>query len=114
MAKGFGGFPGGGGNIQALLKKTQKMQEDMQKAQDEAEAYQAQGSAGGGTVQITVNGKNEVLTVAIKPEAVDPSDIAMLQDLVRDAANDALGKIRANTNERLARVTAGMNIPGLL
>jgi DNA-binding YbaB/EbfC family protein len=65
-------------------------------------------------VRIAVNGKHEVVTVTVKPEAVDPSDVAMLQDLIRDAANDALSKIRTNTNERLAKVTAGMSIPGLL
>jgi DNA-binding YbaB/EbfC family protein len=113
MAKGFGGFSGGG-NMQALLQQTQKMQRDMQKAQEEAEGFLAEGSAGGGSVKITVNGKNEVITVSIRPEAVDPSDVEMLQDLVRQAANDALNKVRENTNERLAKVTAGFNIPGLL
>ena len=113
MAKGFGGFPGGG-NMQALLQQTQKMQKDMQKAQDEAESFQAEGSAGGGAVKISVSGKHEVLAVSIKPEACDPSDVAMLQDLVKQAANDALTKIRENTNERLAKATAGFSIPGLL
>jgi DNA-binding YbaB/EbfC family protein len=103
MAKGFGGFSGGG-NMQALLQQTQKMQRDMQKAQEEAEGFLAEGSAGGGSV----------ITVSIRPEAVDPSDVEMLQDLVRQAANDALNKVRENTNERLAKVTAGFNIPGLL
>ena len=113
MAKGFGGFPGGG-NMQALLQQTQKMQKDMQRAQDEAESFEADGSAGGGTVKVTANGKNEILAVSIKPEAVDPSDVAMLEELVKQAVNDALAKIRNNTAERLAKATAGFNIPGLL
>lgn len=112
MAKGFGGFPGGG-NMQALLQQAQKMQKDMQRAQQEAEAHIAEGSSGGGAVTFVVNGKNEVVSVTIKPEAVDPSDIEMLQDMIRLAANDALNKIRQNTDEKLAQVTGGMSIPGL-
>jgi DNA-binding YbaB/EbfC family protein len=114
MARGFGGFPGGGGgNMQALLQQAQKMQKDMQRAQQEAEAYIAEGSAGGGAVTFVVNGKNEVVSVAIKPEAFDPSDIELLQDMVRMAANDALNKVRKNTDAKLAQVTGGMSIPGL-
>jgi DNA-binding YbaB/EbfC family protein len=112
MGKGFGGFPGGG-NMQALLQQAQKMQKDMQRAQQEAEAHIAEGSAGGGAVSFVVNGKNEVVSVTIKREAVDPSDVEMLQDLVRLAANDALNKIRKHTDEKLSQVTGGMSIPGL-
>lgn len=111
MGRGFGGFPGG--NMQALLQQAQKMQKDMQKAQVEAEAFEAEGSVGGGAVKIKVNGKYEVVSVEIKPEAVDPSDIELFQDMVKSAANDALTKIRQNTESKLSKVTGGMNIPGV-
>jgi DNA-binding YbaB/EbfC family protein len=112
MAKGFGGFPGGG-NMQALLQQAQKMQRDMQVAQEQAEAFEAEGSVGGGAVKIRVNGKYEVLSVEIKPDAVDPSSVDLLQDMVKSAANDAIAKVRSNTDVMLSKVTGGMNIPGL-
>lgn len=111
MAKGFNGFPGG--NMQALLKQAQKMQKDMQEAQVEAEAFEADGSAGGGAVKVVVNGKHEVLSVKIAPEACDPSDVEVLEDMVRVAMNDAVQKVRKNTDEKLSRVTGGMNMPGM-
>jgi DNA-binding YbaB/EbfC family protein len=112
MAKGFGGFPGGG-NMQALLQQAQKMQRDMQVAQTQAEAFEAEGSVGGGAVKIKVNGKYEVLAVEIKPEAVDPSGVDILQDMIKAAANEAISKIRSNTDTMLSKVTGGMSVPGL-
>ena len=112
MAKGFGGFPGGG-NMQALLQQAQKMQRDMQVAQTQAEAFEAEGSVGGGAVKIKVNGKYEVLAVEIKPEAVDPSGVDILQDMIKAAANEAISKIRSNTDTTLSKVTGGMSVPGL-
>jgi DNA-binding YbaB/EbfC family protein len=112
MAKGFGGLPGGG-NMQALLQQAQKMQRDMQVAQTQAEAFEAEGSVGGGAVKIKVNGKYEVLAVEIKPEAVDPSGVDILQDMIKAAANEAISKIRSNTDTMLSKVTGGMSVPGL-
>jgi DNA-binding YbaB/EbfC family protein len=112
MARGFGGIPGGG-NMQALLQQAQKMQKDMQKAQAEAEAFEAEGSVGGGAVKIKINGKYEVLAVEVKPEAVDPSDIELFQDMVKSAVNEALTKIRENTESKLSRVTGGVTLPGM-
>lgn len=112
MGKGFGGFPGGG-NMQALLQQAQKMQRDMQVAQSQAEAFEAEGSVGGGAVKMKVNGKYEVLSVEIKPEAVDPSSVDLLQDMIKSAANEAIGKIRGNTEAMLSKVTGGMSIPGM-
>jgi len=111
MAKGFNGFPGG--NMQALLKQAQKVQKDMQQAQAQAEVFEAEGSAGGGAVRVVMNGKHDVVSVAIKPEACDPSDVEVLQDMVRLAVNDAAQKIRTNTEEMLSRVTGGMGMPGV-
>ena len=99
--------------MQALLQQAQKMQKDMQKAQAEAEAFEAEGSVGGGAVKIKMNGKYEVLAVEIKPEAVDPSDIELFQDMVKSAVNDALTKIRENTESKLSRVTGGVTLPGM-
>jgi DNA-binding YbaB/EbfC family protein len=109
MAKGFNGFPGG--NMQVLLKQAQKMQKDMQQAQQEAEAFEAEGSAGG-AVRVVMNGRYDVVTVKIAPEACDPSDVEVLQDMVRVAVNDAVQKVRKNTDEKLSRVTGGMGMPG--
>lgn len=111
MAKGFGGLPGG--NMQALLKQAQKMQKDMQQAQIEAEAFEAEGSAGGGAVRVVLNGKYDVVTVKIAPEACDRSDVEMLEDMVRVAVNDAVQKVRKNTDEKLSSVTGGMGMPGM-
>jgi DNA-binding YbaB/EbfC family protein len=110
MARGFNGMPGG--NMQALLKQAQKMQQDMQKAQAEVESFEAEGSAGG-AVQCVVNGKYEVLSVSISPEAIDPSDVDVLQDMVQLALNDALKKVREHSEAKLSQVTGGMNMPGM-
>jgi DNA-binding YbaB/EbfC family protein len=112
MAKGFGGMPGG--NMQILLQQAQRMQKDMQRAQAEAEAFQAEGTSGGGAVSCVMNGKHEVVAIKLKPEAVDPSDVEMLQDMIRLAVNDAADKIKKNTEAALNKVTGGMNVPGLM
>lgn len=110
MARGFNGFPGG--NMQALLKQAQKMQQDMQKAQAEVESFEAEGAAGG-AVKCTINGKYEVLSVSISPEAMDASDVEVLQDMVQLAFNDALRKVREHSDAKLSQVTGGMNLPGM-
>jgi DNA-binding YbaB/EbfC family protein len=99
--------------MQGLMQQAQKMQKDMQQAQEEAEAFQVEGSAGGGAVTFVVNGRNEVLRVSVKPEAVDPNDVELLQDMILAAVNDALSKVRKNTEETLAKATGGMKMPGL-
>ena len=110
MAKGFPGVPG---NMQALMKQAQKMQQDLMKAQQEAEAFSCEGSAGGGAVKITANGKQEVTAVLISKEVVNADDVEMLQDLVKAAMNDALAKVKDHTKGALGSVTGGLNIPGL-
>lgn len=113
MAKGFPGFPGGGmGNMQALMKQAQKMQEQLQRVQSDAEQFSAEGSAGGGVVKITANGKNRLTGVTIDKQCVNPDDVEMLQDLVLVAANDALQKVQENLKSEMAKITGGMNIPG--
>ena len=84
----FGGF--GGPNMQQLMRQAQKMQEQMTKAQEELDAKEYEATSGGGMVTCRVNGKREVLSLTIKPEAVDPDDVEMLQDMILAAVNEAL------------------------
>lgn len=88
--KGFGG--GGGMNVQQMMKQAQKMQQDLANIQTQLEEAELEGSSGGGVVSVTVNGKKKVLKVSIKPEAVDPEDVEILEDLILAAINDACEK----------------------
>jgi len=108
------GFSGGPGNMQALMKQAQKMQQDLKRAQEETEQIEAEGSAGGGAVKVTANGKNQLTAVLIEKAAINPDDAEMLQDLVLAAANEALTKVQESAKAALSKVTGGMNIPGLL
>ena len=112
MAKrNFGGMMPG--NMNNILKQAQKMQENMQKMQEELEAKEVEASVGGGAVTVKVNGKKEVLDITIKPEVVDPDDIEMLQDLVLSAVNEALRSVDEMQSSQMSKLTGGMNIPGL-
>ena len=110
--KGYGGgmMPG---NMNQILKQAQKMQDNMQKMQQELEAKEFEVSVGGGAVTVKVNGKKELLDINMKPEVVDPDDIEMLQDLVISAVNEALRKVDEMQQSQMSKVTGGMNIPGL-
>ncbi|WP_199617238.1 YbaB/EbfC family nucleoid-associated protein [Paenibacillus alkalitolerans] len=101
------------GNMNQMMKQVKKMQEQMMKAQEELQNKTVEGTAGGGVVSVTMSGDKKVLDVKIKPEAVDPDDVDMLQDLVLTAVNDALTKADELANQDLGRFTGGMNIPGL-
>ena len=96
-----------------MMKQVKKMQDQMMKAQEELGNKTVEGSAGGGVVSVIMNGHKKLLNVAIKPEAVDPDDVEMLQDLVLTAVNDALTKADELANQDMGRFTSGMNIPGL-
>jgi hypothetical protein len=96
-----------------IMKQAQMMQQKMGKLQEDAAQKTAEATAGGGAVTAVVNGKNRLLSLAIKKEAVDPEDVEMLQDLVVAAVNEALTKVQAEMAEEMSRVTGGMNIPGL-
>jgi DNA-binding YbaB/EbfC family protein len=91
MAK-FGGFGGGGMNMQSMMQQARKMQEQMKKAQEELESAEIDGSAGGGLVTVLLNGKKKMQSVKIKPECIDPDDLEMLEDLIIAAYNDAAEK----------------------
>ena len=117
MAKGFysrgmGGMGGlGGGNMQNMIRQAQKMQADMMKAQEELESKSYEAAAGGGVVKAVVSGKKEVTSVTIDPEAVDPDDVEMLQDLIVAAVNEALRKANDDANTQMSKLTGGMNLP---
>ena len=96
-----------------IMKQAQMMQQKMGKLQEEAAEMTAEVTTGGGAVTAVVNGKNQVLSLVIKKEAVDPEDVEMLQDLVITAVNEALKKVHAAMNEEMSKITGGLNIPGL-
>jgi len=100
-------------NMNQMMKQVKKMQEQMLKAQEELANKTVEGTAGGGAVTVTANGHKKVLSVTIRPEAVDPDDIEMLQDLVLTAVNDALTKAEEMASQDLGRLTGGLNLPGL-
>lgn len=110
MAKGFSGVPG---NLQGLMKQAQKMQAEFQRVQQEAEEITADGSSGGGMVKVVANGKQRVTSISIERDVVNPEDIEMLQDLILAATNEALSKVHEQVQEKMAKVTGGLNIPGL-
>ena len=88
----FGGF-GGGANMQNMIRQAQKMQAEMQKKNEELANTEIIGASGGGMVEVVITGKNEIKAVRIKPEAVDPDDVEMLEDLVMAAIKDAQNKV---------------------
>ena len=110
-----GGFPGmmGGGNMQQLARQAQKLQQQMTKKQEEIEAREFEAAAGGGMATAKVNGKKELLSLTIKPEAVDPDDVEMLQDLVVAAVNEALRAAGDAMEQELGKMTGGLSMPGL-
>jgi DNA-binding YbaB/EbfC family protein len=100
-------------NYQKMMKQVQKMQADMAKMQDDLANETVEASAGGGMVTVEVTGAQEIRSIKIDPEAVDPDDVEMLQDLILAAANEALRSAQELANRRLGGITSGLNIPGL-
>ncbi len=114
MAKGFrGGSPMGGANMKNMMKQAQQMQQQMMQMQQELEEKEYEATAGGGVVKAIVTGKKQVKAVEIDPEAVDPEDVEMLQDLVVAAVNEALRKCEEDVAASMNRFTGGMNLGGL-
>ena len=105
MAKGM--------NPQAMLKQAQKMQAKMQAIQDQASLETVEANAGGGMVTATVYGDLKVKSIEIDPEAVDPEDVEMLQDMIVAAVNQGIADAQAMVEKKMSAVTGGMNIPGL-
>ena len=117
MAKGYsarGGFSGGGSAMrqQQMQQKLLKMQQDMAAAQEAVENASFTAAVGGGVVQATVSGKKELTALTVKPEAVDPEDVEILQDLVISAVNEALRQADEAMNSSMQSFTGGLNLPG--
>ena len=108
-------IPQGGGpnNMQAMLKQAQKMQEDMQLKQEELEAREYQVAAGGGVVNVKINGKKDILEVKLSPEIVDPDDIETLEDLIVAGVNEAIKKVEAISAEEMQKITGSIGLPGM-
>ena len=100
-------------NMGQIMKQAQKFQTKMAKLQEELSDKTVEASAGGGMVTVVANGGQDVLSISIDPEVVDPEDVEMLQDLIMAAVNDALNKAKAMMNEEMGQLTKGMNIPGM-
>ena len=103
----------GGMNQAAMMKQAQKMQQEMLRMQQEMETKTYTAAAGGGMVKATVNGKHEVVDLQINPEAVDPDDVEMLQDMVMAAVNEAMRTADTESANNMSRLTGGLNLGGL-
>ncbi|GHU81997.1 nucleoid-associated protein [Bacteroidia bacterium] len=108
--KGMGGMGGGMGGMQQLMKQAQKMQEDMQRVQEQAEQNTVEATAGGGMVTVVATGNKRLQSIRIQPEAVDPDDIEMLEDLVLAACNEALTLADDMMQEAMSKVTGNQNL----
>ena len=114
MAK-RGGCPGGmgmPGNMNNLMKQAQKMQRQMEESQKALEEKEYTAAAGGGAVEVTVSGKKELTKVKIDPDAVDPDDVEMLEDLIMAATNEALRKVEEEAAAAMSKLTGGMGLGG--
>lgn len=118
MAKGKrGGFPRGGmpggGQMDQLMRQAQKMQEELQLAQEEASLMKAEATSGGGVVRVVIASGHQIEELEINPGVVDPEDVEMLQDLITAAVNEAARKLDEMTEARMAQVTGGgFGLPG--
>ncbi len=107
-----GGFPGGMGNMNNMMKQAQKMQKEMMRIQEEIEQRTVEASAGGGAVTVVVSGKKDIKSIVIKPEVVDPDDVEMLQDLIMAALNEAIRQADEMVAKEMSKLTGGLNLPG--
>ena len=114
MAKGGfrGGMPGGM-NQMAMMKQAQKLQQEMLRMQEEQENKTYSATAGGGMVTAVVNGKHELKDLQINPDAVDPDDVEMLQDMIIAAVNEAMRAAETESQNNMAKLTGGLNLGGL-
>jgi len=101
------------GNMGKMMKQVQKMQADMAKMQEEMVNKTVETTSGGGMVKVVANGKQELMSIEINPEAVDPEDVEMLQDMILAAVNEALRQSQEMVANEMSKITGGMKIPGL-
>ena len=106
-------FNPGMANMQGMMKKVRKMQQDMLKMQEELKNRTVEATAGGGAVTVVVTGRKTVEKVTIAPSAVDPEDVEMLEDLVTTAINEAMRKVDEMTEKEMGKITGGMKLPGM-
>lgn len=105
---------GYGGGMNAMAKRLQDMQVKMQEKTQELNETEFQSSAGGGMVKAVINGEKKLLSLEIQPEAVDPDDIEMLQDLIISAVNEGMQQVDEKTEEEMGKITGGLSIPGIM
>ena len=110
IPKGMGGGPG---NMTQMLQQAQKVQEEMEKYQATLEEREFQVTAGGGMVEVLMNGKKQLRSITLKPEIVDPDDIEMLQDVIVAAVNEASNTVDETVEAETAKITGSLNIPGI-
>ena len=110
IPKGMGGGPQ---NMNAMIRQAQKMQEDMAALQEDLDAREYDISAGGGVVNVKINGKKEILSIDIQPEIVDPDDIETLSDILVAAVNEAIKRVEDTNAEEMGKITGNVGIPGL-
>ena len=104
---------GGAQNMQSMIKQAQKIQEDMENLQNELNEREYDIAAGGGAVNVKINGKLEVLSIDLKPEVVDPDDIETLSDILVAAVNEAIKHVNNTNSEEMGKVTGGLNVPSI-
>ena len=107
------GMGGGPSNMQSMLKQAQKMQEEMAEKQAELEQREYDVAAGGGVINVKINGKKEILSLDIQPDIVDPDDIETLSDIIVAAVNSAIRKVEDTANEELGKITGQMDLSAL-
>ena len=110
IPKGMGGGPQ---NMQAMLRQAQKMQEDMAAKQEELNEREYDISAGGGVVNVKINGKREILSIDLEPEIVDPDDIETLQDILVAGVNEAIKRVEDTNAKEMEKITGSMSMPGM-
>ena len=111
--QGGGGGAGGMGGMEGLLKQAQEMQAKLLQAQEEFANTSIEASAGGGMVTVVIKGNQRVESITIDPEAVDPDDVEMLQDLIVAAMNEALEKLQKQQSEMMGPLAGGLQLPGI-
>ncbi|MCI5752929.1 MAG: YbaB/EbfC family nucleoid-associated protein [Oscillospiraceae bacterium] len=107
------GMGGGAQNMNSMIKQAQKMQEQITTLQDDIEKREFSAQSGGGAVSVTMSGAKQMLSLSIKPEAVDPDDVEMLQDLIISAVNECINTINSTSETEMGAITGGVSFPGL-
>lgn len=108
------GYGGGGGDMNSMLRQAQKIQDQMAALEEEFAGREFDTTSGGGVVSVKINGKKEIREIHIKPEAVDPEDVEMLEDLLTAAVNEAIRLVEDTHSKEMEKITGGLKMPGLV